>query len=75
LFYASSEADTYPVNVTSFGAKCDGITDDTAPTNAAIANVTRNFTNTSGGSVVFPLAACVIPYINANNLIGYYPLN
>ena len=60
LVHTPVEAGTLPVNVTSFGAKCDGSTDDTAAINAAIANVTGNFGNTSGGAVVFPSGTCVI---------------
>ena len=43
----------------SYGAKCDGATDDTAAINAAIAAAGANNSN-RGGLVSFPAAVCVV---------------
>jgi len=56
----SASAGTNAVNVTSYGAVCDGATDDTAAINAAVAAVTSSFSNISGGEVLFPSGVCVV---------------
>lgn len=52
----SSVSSTTQVNVTQYGAKCDGSTDDSAAFNAALAAVNA----AGGGVVVFPAATCLI---------------
>lgn len=60
LFPCYAHAGTNAVNVTSYGAVCDGTTDDTAAINSAIASVTAGFSNTSGGQILFPSGVCVV---------------
>lgn len=45
-----------PVSILSFGAKCDGVTDDTAAFTAAWASI-----NTAGGEIDLPNGTCYVP--------------
>lgn len=49
-------AKNIPVSILTFGAKCDGVTDDTAAFQAA-----WNSINTAGGEIDFPQGTCSIP--------------
>jgi Pectate lyase superfamily protein len=44
------------VSILSFGAKCDGVTDDTSAFNAAWASI-----NTAGGEIDLPSGTCYVP--------------
>jgi len=67
----ASAAFQYPVQVTAFGAKCDGSTDDTISISNAVAAATANGL---GGTIQFPAGTCIVnstagdPAIVLNNV-------
>jgi hypothetical protein len=63
------------VDVTAFGAKGDGVTDDTAAIQAAITSVCNGFsTSTGGGSIYFPPGVYLLTQPQLPSTAAVFPL-